>query len=322
VPQKIGVLVNCPINTENREKLPKYFDLYFAEEAPDRNALLGKIGQNIRIIISDGPREIDSRLMDQMPNLELICLQSVGIDHLDIDNARKRNIRVTNAAGTNAASCADQAFALLLALYRNIVSNNQSMHNNEADEETFFIRSNTIYGKTIGILGLGAIGLEIAKRAAAFEMNILYHNRTKRENISYEYCSTLQNLATKVEILVVACPGGEATRNLVNREILNALGSDGNLINIARGSIVDTDALVQALKDGTIKSAGLDVVGGSAVERGPLCAMDNVVMSPHIAGNTNESWLNRSNLARQILTEFRMGKKLTNQLNRSAEQGD
>ena len=314
VPQKIGVLVNCPINSENREKFPKHFVLYFAEEVPDRDELLAKIGNEIQIIISDGPRQIDKKLMDQMPNLKLICLQSVGIDHLDIDTANNRNIKITNAAGTNAASCADHAFALMLSLYRNIIINDQSMHSNEADEETPFMRSNTIYEKKIGILGLGAIGCEIASRAAAFGMEIFYHNRTKRKDVPYIYCSTLQNLASKIEILVVSCPGGKATQNIVNASVLKALGGNGTIINIARGTIVDTNALVYALQKGIIKNAGLDVIGGAEHERSRLCNMDNVVMSPHIAGNTNESWLNRSNLIRQILTEFRTGKPLTNQL--------
>lgn len=314
MPQKIGVLVNCPINTENQEKLPKNFDLYFAEEVPDRDALLAKFGNEIQIVISDGPRQIDKKLMDQMPNLKLICLQSVGIDHLDIDTANNRNIKVTNGAGTNAASCADHAFALMLSLYRNIIINNQSMHSNEADEETPFIRSNTIYGKKIGILGLGAIGYEVAKRAIAFEMDIFYHNRTKRDDVPYTYCPTLQNLARKIEILVVSCPGGKATQNIVNASVLKALGENGTLINIARGTIVDTNALVYSLQKGIIKNAGLDVISGAEHERSRLCNMDNVVMSPHIAGNTDESWLNRSNLLRQILKEFRTGKPLTNQL--------
>jgi len=314
VPNKLGILVNCPINKENQKKLPKYFDLYFAEEVPDRNTLLANIGDKIQIIISDGPREIDKKLMDQMPNLELICLQSVGIDHLDIDTAKKRDIKVTNAAGTNANSCADHAFALMLSLYRNIVSNNKSMHSNGASEETPFIRSNTIHGKKIGILGLGEIGYEIAKRATAFEMDVFYHNRKKREDVPYTYCFTPQDLAIKSQILVVACPGGKETKNIVDSLILESLGSEGTLINIARGTVVDTNALVHALQKGVIKNAGLDVVSGSASERSPLCNMNNVILSPHIAGNTEESWLNRSNLIRDILTEFRTGKTLTNQL--------
>ena len=312
--QKIGVLVNCPINLENRQKLPKFFDLYFAEEVPDRNTLLAQIGNKIEIIISDGPRVINKQLMNQMPNLKLICLQSVGIDHLDIASAKDRNIKITNAAGTNAASCADHAFSLMLSLYRNIIPNNQSMRSNHADEETPFIRSNTIYGKTIGILGLGAIGYEIATRAAAFRMEVFYHNRTQRKDVPYTYCSSLKNLASKVEILIVACPGGQETQNIIGLSVLNALGERGTLINIARGTIVDTNALVYALRKGIIKSAGLDVIGGSKHERRPLCGMENVIMSPHIAGNTDESWLNRSNLIRKILTDFRTGKTLTNQL--------
>lgn len=314
MPEKFGVLVNCPINKENQTRLPKYFDLYFVEEVTDRNALLAKIGNKIQIIISDGPRVIDKKLMDQMPNLKLICLQSVGIDNLDIATAKNRDIKITNAAGTNAASCADHAFALVLSLYRHIIPNNNSMRNNGADEETHFIRSNTIYGKKIGILGLGTIGCEIAKRATAFAMDVSYHNRKKRDDVPYAYCSTLKDLAIKSQILVVACPGGLETRNIVGSSILESLGENGTLINIARGSIVDTNALVHALQKGIIKNAGLDVIGGSGSERSPLCNMDNVILSPHIAGNTDETWLNRSNLIRKILTEFRTGESLTNQL--------
>lgn len=312
--QKIGVLVNCPINLENRKELPRFFDLYFTEEVPDRNELLAKIGDKIEIIISDGPRLIDKHLMDQMPNLKLISLQSVGMDHLDIASAKARNIKITNAAGTNAASCADHAFSLMLALYRNIIPNDQSMRSNDADEETPFIRSNTIYGKKIGILGLGAIGYEIASRALAFKMEIFYHNRKQRKDVPYTYCSSLKKLAGEVEILIVACPGGQETQNIVGLSVLEALGEHGTLINIARGTIVDTNALVSALQKGIIKNAGLDVIGGTEHERRPLCDLDNVIMSPHIAGNTDESWLNRSNLIRKILNEFRSGKTLTNQL--------
>ena len=313
--QKIGVLVNCPINEENREKLLNHFDLYFAEEVPDKNLLLKEIGNKIEIIISDGPRTIDASLMDQLPNLKLICLQSVGIDHLDIEVARERDIRVTNAAGTNAISCADQAFALMLALYRNIVVNNKAMHENKADEETPFTRTNTISGKKIGILGLGMIGIEIAKRAEAFDMGIYYHNRSIRNDVKYKYCSSLMELATKVKILVVACPGGNATRGIINSAVLEALGSDGTLINIARGSIVDTAALVEALQKNIIRNAGLDVVTGSTNDRLKLCNVENVVMSPHIAGNTQESWVNRNDLTRKILMEIITGKRLSNQLN-------
>jgi lactate dehydrogenase-like 2-hydroxyacid dehydrogenase len=314
VNQKIGVLVNCPINKENRQKLAENFDLHYAEEVPDRDALLAEVGESISIIISDGPRYIDAALMDQMPNLALICLQSVGLDHLDVDAVKERGIKVTNARGTNSASCADHVFALLLSVSRHILANDKSMRENEAYEECPKFHSTTVNGKKIGILGLGSIGCEIAKRATAFDMEVFYHNRNAREDVPYTYCPTLLDLARDVQILAISCPGGEATRNIVNAEILEALGSDGTLINIARGSVVDTTALVNALQNGVIRNAGLDVVGGEAPEREPLCTMENVVMSPHLAGNTEESWLNRSNLTRQILMEFREGEKLTNQV--------
>lgn len=311
---KLGVLVNCPINAENRQAPPEYFNLYFGEEVPDRDALLAKVGSDIRIIISDGPRHIDAALMDQMPNLKLVCLQSVGTDYLDMDQAKARGLYVTNSAGTNSASCADHAFALLLSVVRHIVTNDRIMREHEGDEECPKVHSTTIYGKKIGILGLGAIGCEIAKRAIAFDMDVFYHNRTELEDVPYCYCSSLQELAKKAQILVASCPGGPATRNIINAEVLEALGPDGTLINISRGSVVDTNALVLALQNGIIKNAGLDVISGTAMERSPLCSLENVIMSPHLAGNTDESWLNRSNLIRLVLMEFYSQRPLTNQL--------
>jgi lactate dehydrogenase-like 2-hydroxyacid dehydrogenase len=312
--EKIGVLVNCPINKENRAILPKHFDLHFAEEVPDRDALFTEFGDNIQIIISDGPRHIDGAMMDKMPNLQLICLQSVGLDHVEIDHAKERGVKITNAGGTNAASCADHAFALLLSVSRHIIPNDRTMRAHQGDEECPKIHSTTVYGKKIGILGLGAIGCEIAKRAVAFDMDVFYHNRTERSDVPYIYCPTVLDLANDVQILIASCPGGEATQNIVNAEVLEALGPDGTLINISRGSVVDTNALVSALENGVINNAGLDVIGGTPAERSPLCAMDNVVMSPHLAGNTEESWLNRSNLARQVLIEFWSVNPLSNQV--------
>jgi lactate dehydrogenase-like 2-hydroxyacid dehydrogenase len=312
--QKIGVLVNCPINKVNRAELPKLFDLHFAEEVPNRDELLAEVGENIQIIVSDGPRHIDVPLMDQLPNLKLVCLQSVGLDHLDLEAAKDRGIHVTNATGTNAPSCADHAFALMLAVSRHILANDKSMRENEAYEECAKFHSTTVYGKKIGILGLGTIGCEIAKRAVAFDMDIYYHNRSERDDVPYTYCKSLLELAKEVQILAISCPGGEATRNIVNASVLEALGPGGTLVNIARGTIVDTNDLVRALQSGAIKNAGLDVIGGEAQDRIPLCSMDNVVMSPHLAGNTEEAWLNRSQLTRTVLTEFLDGKELTNQV--------
>jgi len=252
--------------------------------------------------------------MDQLPNLALICMMSVGLDHLDLETAEARNIQVTNALGTNAPSCADHAFALLLSVSRHILANDRSMREHEAYEECPKFHSTTIYGRKIGILGLGAIGTEVAKRAVAFDMEVYYHNRSKRNDVPYTYCSSLLELASEVQILVVSCPGGEATRNIVNAEVLAALGPESTLVNVARGSIVDTNALVAALQNGVIKNAGLDVVGGEASERAPLCVMDNVVMSPHLSGNTEESWQIRNQLAHKNLLAFLNNETLTNQV--------
>ena len=172
--------------------------------------------------------------MDQLPNLGLIYMMSVGLDHLDVKAANTRDIKVTNALDTNAQSCADHAFALLLSVSRHILANDLSMRENEADAECPKFHSTTIYGRKIGILGLGSIGCKIAKCATAFDMTVFYHNRSERDDVSYTYCSSLLELATEVQILIVSYHDGEATRNIVNAEVLEALGPEGTLVNIAQ----------------------------------------------------------------------------------------
>ena len=156
--------------------------------------------------------------------------------------------------------------------------------------------------------------MEIAKRARAFEMEVFYHNRNRREDVDHTYCSSAVKLAQEAQLLCLSCPGGVETRHLVGTDVLEALGPDGVLINVARGSVVDTAMLVDALEKGVIQGAGLDVVGGKDVTRLPLCEMANVAMTPHLSGNTTEAWDLKNDLANQILNAFLNGEELPNRV--------
>jgi len=310
---KPDVIINAPITDDNRRRLSADYALHFIEDAPDRDAFLDEVGGDIQAIITDGPRDIDKALMDRLPKLALIAGMAVGVNRFDLAEAEKRGITITNASGTNAASCADLAVGLLLAVVRKILPNDRLMRSAGGDENGPKIFSDTITGKNVGILGLGAIGGAFATRAAAFDMEIAYHNR-RQKDVPYTYYPDVPSLAANVRYLMVSCPGGEETHHLVNTEVLEALGPDGVLINIARGSVVDTAALVTALDNGVIAGAGLDVLEGAAADLQALCGMDNVVMTPHLAGNTFEAEQARNELVADILDDFFAGRPVTNKI--------
>ena len=311
---KHHLLVNCPVSGRNKDIWPKRFIPHYIEDVADQSALLSDVGEHIMAMVTDGPRNVDKDYLDALPSLKLIICLGVGIDKIDAAEAGRRGIAITNGSGTNAASVADHVFALMLAVARQILPNDQSMRQHGADEECPKVTTRTIYGKKLGILGLGAIGMEVAKRAQAFDMEVFYHNRSPRGDVDHTYCGSAADLAGEVEFLSLSCPGGAETHHLVNTGVLSELGPDGVLINVARGSIVDTDALVDALQKGVIRGAGLDVVGGDDTTRQPLCDMTNIVMTPHLSGNTQEAWDLKNDLANRILSAFVDGEKLPNQV--------
>ena len=308
------ILVNCPVSDENKSRWEETYVPHYIEEVEDRNALLAEIGNDIVAMITDGPRTIDVAFMDAVPNLKLIICLGVGVEKIDMAEAEKRGIIVTNGSGTNAPSVADHVFALMLAVARHVLPNDRTMRQHAADEECPKVTSGTIYGKKLGIIGLGAIGMEVAKRAQAFDMEVSYHNRSPRNDVEYGYCGSAEELAAGVQYLAVSCPGGDETRNMVNADVLKALGPNGVLINVSRGSVVDTPALITAVKTSGIWGAGLDVVGGDDATRQPLCDMDNVVMTPHLSGNTAEAWDLKNDLADEILTAYFSGYEIPNRV--------
>ena len=244
----------------------------------------------IRAVVVAGTKGITAAQVAAMPKLELVCCTGAGFDGVDFAATRARGIVVTHGPGLNDSTVADHSFALMLAVARGVVfldgvvrAGQWMAHRQDRP---------TLSGMRLGIVGLGNIGRKIALRGAAFEMSIAYHTRTPRPDTPWQHYASALELATNSDYLVLACPGGPETRHLVNAPILAALGPRGVVINIARGSVIDTDALVHALTHGFIAGAGLDVVDGEPAVPAALIACDNVVFTPHIAGRSPNAFRN------------------------------
>jgi len=278
-------------------------------EAQDPALLLREHGAAIRGIATSGRFGATKELIDALPALEGIFSFGVGYDTIDITAAEARNVVVTNTPGVLDACVADTALALMLAVSRRIAEADRFVRAGRWPTEGFGLGSR-MTGKRCGIVGLGNIGLQIARRAQAFDMDILYTNRKPRPDApeGYRYCPDIVELASQCDFLVLAVPGGGATRHMVNAQVLDALGAEGWLINIARGTVVDEAALVAALQNKRIAGAGLDVFEHEPATPPELNAMDNVVMLPHIASGTHETRRAMADLMRANLDSwFREG---------------
>lgn len=240
----------------------------------------------IRVVLTRGATGFHADEMAALPKLELICSLGVGFENIDVAAARARGLHVTHGPGANATSVADHAMALLLGAARHLPQADAWVRQGHWSG----FMGPQISGKRLGILGLGTIGLEIARRGAnGFGMTVGYYNRRPRADCGYAYYDSPRALADASDFLVVATPGGAGTRHLVDAAVLEALGPQGYLVNIARGSVVDTDALIAALAERRIAGAGLDVVEGEPVVPPALLGLDNVVLTPHSAGRSPEA---------------------------------
>ena len=233
------------------------------------------------LAVGGGHQPVNAAFMSRFPGLEIISSFGVGYDHVDARWAAAHNVIVTHTPDVLNEEVADTALGLLLATVRELPRAERFLRAGNWLNGNFHLTA-TLRGRTMGIIGLGRIGKAIAKRAEAFGLDIAYHGRTQQAGVTYRYYSTLKGLAEAVDILMVITPGGAATKNLVNAEILEALGSNGILINVARGSVVDEDALITALQQGKILSAGLDVFADEPRVPQALLDMDHIVLLPHV----------------------------------------
>ncbi|OAN33407.1 2-hydroxyacid dehydrogenase [Microbacterium sp. H83] len=241
----------------------------------------------VRAVVTSGRVGVPSALMAALPNLEIVTNFGVGYDTTDVAQAVARGIRVTNTPDVLTDCVADTALALMLDVFRRFGASERFLRDGEWESRGFPL-TRRFSGSTVGVLGLGRIGQAIARRAAAFDATILYTTRRPVEGVAWEHVASAVDLARRSDVLVVAVPGGAATENLVDAEVIRALGPDGYLVNIARGSVVDEDALVAALESGEIAGAGLDVFAHEPHVPERLIR-DDVTLLPHVGSGTHET---------------------------------
>lgn len=276
------ILMPAPMPASVIAALDEQFVLHRLWEQPDPDAFLAEIGPSVRgMAASTLAGVIDATWFDRLPALEIVASFGVGYDKVDATAAATRGIVVTNTPGVLDEEVADLTVGLLLATLRHIPQADRFVREGRWPAGPFPL-SPTLRGRRVGILGLGAIGKAVARRIEAFGVPISYHGRSRQEGIGYEYYRTAAALAEASDVLVVVVPGGSGTRHLVDAAVLTALGPEGVLVNVARGSVVDQTALITALQAGTIGGAGLDVFEDEPSVPEVLFDMANVVLLPHI----------------------------------------
>lgn len=260
----------------------------------------------VKALVGGGESKIDAGYMALFPALQMISVCGVGYDGIDVAAAKKRGIMVTHTPDVLNDDVADLALGLLLAVARKIPAADKFTRNADWLDGPFQL-TRKLTGAKLGMVGMGRIGQAIAKRAAAFDMDIAYTSRNPRTDVSYRYVATPTALAAEVDFLVIITPGGAGTKNLINADVLKALGPQGFLVNVARGSVVDQAALIEALQKKMIAGAGLDVFVDEPNVPAELRKLDNVVLTPHIASGTVETRKAMSALALANLDAFTEG---------------
>jgi len=308
------VLLAAPIYKPAQAKLEATYTTHSLLNASDRTALISDVAPRIDVVVtSGGGAGIQRALMEQLPKLKLIACFSVGLDSVDLAAARELGIAVTNTPDVLTDEVADLAVGLMLATSRRIAAADRFVRAGRWLDGGFALTSK-VSGKRLGIVGMGRIGQAIARRAAAFDMQIAWHGPAKKDS-PYRFEPQLVELARSVDFLVAACPGGAATRGLISREVLSALGPKGIFINISRGSVVDEAAMVELLVSGQVGGAGLDVFVDEPRVPAALFNLDNVVLQPHQASATHETRGAMAQLVLDNIAAYAAGRPLLTPVN-------
>ena len=284
---KPDIIIVAKLHQPTQEILEKEFTTHRLYEATDRDAFLKALASKVAGVASGGSG-VNAAMMDALPKLKLISHFGVGYDSVDIGAAKKRGIRVTNTPDVLNDCVADTAIALALNVMRKFPQSEAYLRAGSWAARGGYPLTTSLGGKTMGIVGLGRIGEAIAKRARASGMKIAYHNRNKKD-VPYPYYPDPVSLAKASDVLMLVTPGGAETKNLVNARVLDALGPNGYLVNISRGSVVDQPVLLKYLQEGRIAGAGLDVFSEEPEVPAEFYALDNAVLFPHVGSATHET---------------------------------
>lgn len=304
--QPMPVLMPQPMMPSLVEALEAGVALTKLWEAPDAERAIAEVGPAVRgLAVSHG--RIDGAFMERFPALEIVASFGVGYDHVDAAWAGRHGITVTHTPDVLNEEVADTALALMLNAVRQLPAAERHLRAGRWLEGAFPL-SASLRGRTVGILGLGRIGKAIAKRCEAFGLAVVYHGRSPQEGVPYLYYPTLAGMAAACDVLVAIAPGGEGTRHIVDAAVLHALGPEGVLVNVARGSVVDEDALVEALRTGAIAGAGLDVFRDEPRVPQALLDMDHVVLLPHVGSASHHTRRAMGQLVADNLLSWAAGK--------------
>ncbi|MEJ8473150.1 2-hydroxyacid dehydrogenase [Roseibium algae] len=279
---KIDILVPRAMRDVVIDGLATKFNLHKTYEAADPKAAIEAVAERIKGIAVLGAK-VDADFLQQFPSLEIVSNFGVGYDNINAVECGKRGVMVTNTPDVLTEEVADTAIGLLIMTVRELSAAEKWVRDgNWTGKGSYRLTKGTLRGRTLGILGLGRIGKAIALRAEALGLAVHYHGRSRQAGVEYPYHDTLEGMAEACDTLMLVAPGGEDTHHLVNAEILKALGPDGVLINVGRGTVVDEAALAQALADNTIHAAGLDVFENEPQVPEALLKQSNLVVLPHV----------------------------------------
>ena len=285
---KPDVLVMAAARQKAMIQLADQYQLHRYDEADDRTAFLAQYGERCRAIVTDGHTDLTEAHLKLLPNVRIVACSSAGYETIDTQALAKRNIPLTNSSAALIDDVADLALLLTLAARRELISAHRYVQNGDWAREGMYPLLSCIRGKNAGIVGLGNIGQAIAKRLEPLGLNIGYTARSEK-SVPYSYYPDSLSLTQWADILIVVLPGGTATEKLINEPVLSALGSQGTLINVGRGTVLDETALLSCLQNGRIASAGLDVYWNEPQPNPELVALPNVVLYPHHASGTVET---------------------------------
>ena len=285
----IHLLIPSPLLPALMEELERDYICHRLWEAADRDGALAAAAPLVRGVATSGGTGIDAALMDALPKLEIIANFGVGVDLVDLDHAAGKGIIVTNTPEVLTDDVADLAMALITCVARGIVAGDRYVRAGRWAREGAMPLMRAVGAATIGIVGMGRIGRAVAHRAAATGARIAYTSRTEKSDLPYPFVADLTALARDSDYLVLCAPGGADTRYLVDAAVIEALGPDGALINVGRGTLVDEAAMTTALADGRLGGAGLDVFENEPALAPGLADLPNVVLLPHIGSATRET---------------------------------
>jgi lactate dehydrogenase-like 2-hydroxyacid dehydrogenase len=306
---KPEVLVIGPYPQWDMEALRPHFRIHKLWEASDRKAFIAAHANKIRAVATRGELGANAQLIEALPNLEIISCYGVGTDAIDLSTARARGIKVTNTPDVLTGDVADIAIGLMLSVARQMPKADAYVRSGGWRKANMPLVTR-VYGKRLGIIGMGRVGEAVARRAAAFDMEISYFNRHQRNDVSCAYVNSMVGLAMNSDFLVATVAGGAGTVKLIGAEVFEALGPQGFFINVARGTVVDEPTLIDALTRNKIAGAGLDVFLNEPDIDARFFAMDNVVLQPHHGSGTIETRKAMGKLVRDNLNAYFAGQAL------------